>query len=73
MAVDADFFFHSPQEFQRLLRLLGLVTLIVLPQNFVAGSIDDRGFHRGRANIEPNQKLSVMIMRSLRRQGSYLQ
>jgi len=73
VAIDASFFFHAPQEFQRFLGLLGLMALIVLPQNFVAGSIDDRRFHRCRADVEPNQEFSAMIVRPLRRQRSDLQ
>ncbi len=42
VAVDADFGFNAPQEFERLLRLLGLVALVVLPQDLVGV-----GFHHG--------------------------
>ena len=58
LAVDADFGFHAPQELQRLFRLLGFVALVVLPQNLVGRGIDHDRLHRGRADIEPNQKLA---------------
>ena len=60
--IDAGFGFHALQEFQRLFRLLGLVALIVLPEHLVARSIDDHRFHRGRAHIQPHQKLDLAIV-----------
>ena len=57
-AIDADFGFHALQEFQSLLRLLGLVALIVLPQDLVGCRIDHHGFYRGRADVESDQELA---------------
>ena len=45
MRVDADFGLHALQKFQRLLRLLGFVALIVLPQHLIAGSVNHDSFH----------------------------
>ena len=60
--VDADFGFHALQEFKGLFRLLGFVALIVLPESLIAGGIDDHRFHRGRADVEPDQKLDCAIV-----------
>jgi hypothetical protein len=34
--------------------LLGLVALVVLPENLVGRGFDDDGLDRGRAHVEPN-------------------
>ena len=47
VAIDADVGFHAAQKFQRLLRLLGLVALVVLPQDLIRRRIHHHGFHRG--------------------------
>ncbi len=48
---DADFVLHALEEFQQLLRLLGLVALVVLPDHLVGFGVDDDGLHRGRAHV----------------------
>ena len=48
---NADFVLHALEEFEQLLRLLGLVALVVLPDHLVGFGIDDDGFHRGRAHV----------------------
>ena len=63
--VDADLGLHAAQKFQGLLRLLGLVALVVLPKNLVGRGVHHCRLHRGRANVEAHQKLSVMVVRLL--------
>ena len=67
VAVDADFLFDAAQEFERLLRLLGFVALVVLPENLVGRRVDDGRFYRRRTHIEAHHELRVMIVRPLRR------
>ena len=73
VAIDPDFFFHAAQKLQSLFRLLGFVALVILPQNLIGRRVNDGSFHCGRADVEPDQKVSVMVVRSLRRQGGDLQ
>ena len=51
MRSNADFAFHALEEFQQLLRLLGFVALVVLPDHLVGFSIDDDCLDRRGANI----------------------
>ena len=48
---NADFLLHALEEFQQLLRLLGFVTLVVLPDDLVGFGVDNDRLHRRRANI----------------------
>src|ERR1041385_6784345 len=64
--VDPHFLLHSPQEFQRLLRLFGLVALIILPKNLITRRIHNDGLHRGGSDIKPDQELCDMIVGLLR-------
>ena len=66
VAVDADLGFHPLQELQRLLRLLGFVALVVLPEHLVAGGIDHDRLHRGRAHVQADQELGLVIVRLVR-------
>ncbi len=52
---DAGLGLHPAQEVADLLRLPRLVALIVLPDDDIRVVIDDDGFHRCRAHIEPDQ------------------
>jgi hypothetical protein len=52
---NADFGFHAAQKLEHLFRLLGLVALVVLPENGVAGGIDHHGLHRGGTNVHPDK------------------
>ena len=54
--------FHPLQELERLLRLLGLVALIVLPENLVGRGFDDDGLHRRRADVESDKELGLLVM-----------
>jgi hypothetical protein len=63
MAVDADLGLHSLQKFERLLGLLGLVTLIVLPESLIRGYIHNDCFYRGGTDIEADQVLRVVVVR----------
>ena len=58
VTVHADLGFHAAQKFQRLFRLLGFVALVVLPEDLISGSIDDRRLDRGRAHVEANQEIA---------------
>ena len=64
-AVDADLGFHALQEFEGLLRLLGLVALVVLPEDLVSRCVDHDRLHRRRADIEADQVLRLMVVRLL--------
>ena len=59
LAIDADLGLHALQKLQRLLRLLGFVALIVLPQHLVGGGIDHDRLHRGGANVEADQEFGL--------------
>ena len=52
---NADFLLHAFEEFQQLLRLLGLVPLVVLPDDLVSFGVDDDRLHRRRANIHADR------------------
>ena len=65
-AIDADLGLHALQELQHLLRLLGFVALVVLPEDLVGGGIDHDRFHRGRADVQSDQELGLVIVRLLR-------
>src|SRR5580765_358941 len=60
--IDPGLGFHPLQELQRLFRLLGLMPLVVLPQCLIGGSVDYDRLYSRRSNIEPHQKLSLLIM-----------
>ena len=45
--INSNLEFHAFEEFQRLFGLLGLVALIVLPQNLVGRLVDHNSFDRG--------------------------
>ena len=66
---DADFCFHAAQKLQGLLRLLGFVALVVLPENFVARGFHHHRFHGGRTDVEPHQELRMVVVRLLIRRG----
>ena len=66
-AVDADLGLHATQKFQCFFRLLGLVPLVVLPEDLVGRGVDHRRLHRGRANVEPYQEFSVVVVGLLKR------
>ncbi len=57
---DADFLFHALEEFQQLLRLLGLVALVILPDHLVGGGLDHHGLHRGRAHVHADGVYRLM-------------
>jgi hypothetical protein len=63
--VDSHLRFHAAQEFQGLFRLLGLVTLVVLPQNLVALGIYDGRLDCGGTDVKPYKKLRVVVVRFL--------
>jgi hypothetical protein len=67
MPADANFRFHPLQELESLLGLLGFVTLVVLPQNLICGRINYYSLHSGRPDIEPYQKLSLLVMSMMRK------
>ena len=62
MRIHGSIGFHALQELERLLRLLGFVALVVLPENRVARSIDNYCFHGRRAYIQANQEFDCAIM-----------
>ena len=62
MAADADVAFHSLQEFEGLLRLLGFMPLVIPPENLVRGRVDNYSFHRGRTDIQSNHEFIVSII-----------
>src|SRR5215472_10154686 len=62
---DAGLGLHAPQKFEAFLRLLGLMPLVVLPQDLVAGRIHYDRFHRGGAHIEPHHKFRRVIVHSV--------
>ena len=47
MTVHARFSLDTLQKFQRLLWLLGLVPLVILPQDLICRRVNHDGFHRG--------------------------
>ena len=61
MAVDVRFRFHPLQEFQGLLRLLGFMPLIVLPEHLVGRRLDHDGLDRGRTHVKSYQELGTVI------------
>ncbi len=57
---DADLVLHALEEFQQLLRLLGLVALVVLPDHLVGFGFNDYGLHRGRADVHADRVHSLV-------------
>ena len=55
--LDAGVCFHALQEFQTLFRLLGVVALIVAPDDLVRRGVHHHGFHRGRADIKADDQV----------------
>ncbi len=55
---DADFRFEPPQELERLLGLLGLVALVVRPDDLVPFGLDGHGLDRRRANVDADEILA---------------
>ncbi len=49
------------QELEALLGLLGLVALVVLPQDLVGRRVDDHRLDRGRADVEPDVEALVVV------------
>ena len=56
-----DFRLEALQKFEDLLRLLGVVALIVLPENLVGSGVDHHGFHRGRADVHADEEVFVHV------------
>jgi hypothetical protein len=54
-----DLGFKTLQEFEDFLRLLGVVPVVVLPEDLVGGGIDDDGFHRGRTDVQADEEVFV--------------
>ena len=53
---NADLLFHAGEELHYLLRLLGVVALVVRPEDLVVGRIDDHRFYRGRAYVQTHHQ-----------------
>src|SRR5689334_20654592 len=66
MAVEADIGVHALQEFERLLRLLGFVALVILPEHPITRGLDNNSFDRRRTYIEADHELGFMVMRLVR-------
>ena len=66
MAINPGIGFHALQKLQRLLRLLGFVALVVLPENLVRRGINNDCFYRSRTHVETDEELRYMIVRLLR-------
>ena len=68
---NADLVLHALEEFQQLLRLLGLVPLIVLPDHLVGIVGDDDRLHRGGAHVHADgvNHLAAGLRRHLARLG----
>ena len=62
VAANAGVLLHPLEELQCLFRLLGLVPLVVLPEDFIGGRIDNHGLYGGRTNIESNHEFILLIM-----------
>ena len=58
---DSYFALHPFQEFENLLRLLGIVALIIPPEDLVIGGIHDHRFNRGRADIQAHHESHALI------------
>ena len=52
-----DFGLEALQELQHLFRLLGVVPLIILPEDLVRGGVDHHGFHRRRADVHADEEV----------------
>ena len=63
VTIDTSVGLNPLQELQSLFRLLGFVTLIVLPENLIACRIHHNSLHGRRAHVEPDQKLRAVIVR----------
>src|SRR5690242_4067473 len=61
-----DFSFEALAELEDLFGLLGVVPLVIAPEDLVAGGVDDDGFDRGRANVHPDQEVFVHFRDCLR-------
>src|SRR5262249_60404242 len=59
---NGEFFLDAFEEFQDLFRLLGLVALIILPENFVFRRIDYDRLHGRRSNVEADVELFVILV-----------
>ncbi len=55
------------QELQHLLRLLGIVPLVILPENLVGSRIDHHGFYRGGTDIHADKEIFLHGYLSLAR------
>ena len=49
--------FHALQEFQALFRLLGVVALVVAPDDLIGRGVHHHGFHRGRADVKADDQV----------------
>ena len=54
-----DFGFEPLAEFQDLLGLLGVVPVVVAPENLVGRGINHHGLHRGRAYVHADKEMFV--------------
>ena len=50
------------QKFEHLLGLLGIVALVILPENLVGGGVDHHGFHRGRADVHADEEVFHVVI-----------
>src|SRR2546430_1456212 len=62
VAANAGVLLHPLEELQCLFPLLGLVPLVVLPEDFIGGRIDNHGLYGGRTNIDSNHELVLLIV-----------
>jgi hypothetical protein len=59
VAVDADFGLHALEKFERLLRLLGFVALVVLPENLSVAASTTTAFTVVEPTSRPTRNLRV--------------
>ena len=45
------------QKFEHLLGLLGVVALVVLPENLVGSGVNHHGFHGGGADVHADEEM----------------
>src|SRR5262249_41647117 len=59
---NGELFLDAFEELQDLLRLLGLVALIILPEDSIFYRIDHNRLHRRRSDVEADVELFLMLI-----------